>query len=45
MKISDILSLDNVFLNIDCNSKKAAIELLAKNLADFIAQSFTFGKR
>ena len=35
MKISDILSLDNVFLNIDCNSKKAAIELIAKNLADF----------
>ena len=35
MKISDILSPNNIFLNIECNSKKAAIELLAKNLADF----------
>ena len=34
MKISDILSLENVLSNIECNSKKAAIELLAKNLAD-----------
>jgi len=34
MKISDILSPENVLSNIECNSKKAAIELLAKNLAD-----------
>ena len=34
MKISDILSPKNVLLNIECNSKKATIELLAKNLAD-----------
>ena len=34
MKISDILSPENILSNIQCNSKKAAIELLAKNLAD-----------
>ena len=34
MKISDILSPKNILSNIQCNSKKAAIELLAKNLAD-----------
>tara|TARA_B100001250_G_scaffold409102_1_gene432786 strand:+ start:1508 stop:1954 length:447 start_codon:yes stop_codon:yes gene_type:complete len=34
MKISDILSPKNVLSDIECNSKKAAIELLAKNLAD-----------
>ena len=34
MKISDILSPKNILSNIECNSKKAAIELLAKNLAD-----------
>ena len=34
MKISDILSPKNILSNIDCNSKKAAVELLAKNLAD-----------
>ena len=34
MKISDILSPKNILSNIQCSSKKAAIELLAKNLAD-----------
>ena len=34
MKISDILSPKNVLSNIECNSKKATIELLAKILAD-----------
>ena len=34
MKISEILSQKNILSNIECNSKKAAIELLAKNLAD-----------
>ena len=34
MKISDILSLSNIFSNIKCNSKKAAMELLAKNIAN-----------
>ncbi len=34
MKISDILSPKNVLSNVECNSKKATIELLSKNLAD-----------
>ena len=33
MKILDILSPTYVFPNIECNSKKAAMELLAKNIA------------
>jgi len=33
MKILDILSPTYVFQNVECNSKKAAIELLAKNIA------------
>jgi PTS system nitrogen regulatory IIA component len=33
MKILDILSPTHVFQNIECNSKKAAMELLAKNIA------------
>ena len=33
MKILDILSPTHVFSNVECNSKKAAMELLAKNIA------------
>tara|TARA_B100001146_G_scaffold59466_1_gene52318 strand:- start:422 stop:868 length:447 start_codon:yes stop_codon:yes gene_type:complete len=33
MKILDILSPARIFPNIECNSKKAAMELLAKNIA------------
>jgi len=33
MKILDILSPTQVFSNVECNSKKAAMELLAKNIA------------
>ena len=33
MKILDILSPTRVFSNVECNSKKAAMELLAKNIA------------
>ena len=33
MKILDILSPTHVFPNVECNSKKAAMELLAKNIA------------
>ena len=34
MKILDILSPTHVFSNVECNSKKAAMELLAKNIAN-----------
>ena len=33
MKILDILSPAHVFSNVECNSKKVAMELLAKNIA------------
>ena len=35
MKISDIMTPDHIFSNIECNSKKAVMELLAKYIASF----------